>query len=152
MLGRHPSRPFLYRMAMDARTVPPRARCGLIGGDRFGPGDPNGEITQGDNFSQLFFGVGQPAFKLGIQLAFIAQRDRHVLQGAGRRDEKTLWPKEGEGFFQLRQNRGKVAAPDVAAIHHPQRKQFLAVGFAQNRFEFTRFPHEVDVESIDGQV
>ena len=42
----------------------------------------------------------------------------------------------GEGFLQKGQDRGEVAAPDVAAIHYAERKQFFAVKFPEDGIEF----------------
>ncbi|MNZ75598.1 hypothetical protein D3C78_940780 [compost metagenome] len=108
-------------------------------------------LSQHRDFFTLLHGKRQPAFQFGIELVFTTQVNRAVQQRAGWRDPQAI-TQTLMSMLQCDQSVFQVAAPDVTAVDHPQRQNFVGRQTIEDGRELLRCAHQIDVQAVHRQI
>ena len=106
-------------------------------------------MAQGGEFANLLHREGKPALELWVELGFRVEIDGDVQQGAGWGEHEAVALSLFRYRFEPIQHGTKIAAPDVASVHHAERENKIGWRLGENAGELGRCADEIKMKAGD---
>src|SRR5438093_9683109 len=108
-------------------------------------------MAQGGEFANLLHREGKPALELGVELGFRIEIDGDVQQGTGWGEHEMVQPSLIRNRLEPIQHGTKIAAPDVAPIHHAERKNKVGWRLGESAVKLCRCADKIKMKAADRQ-